>query len=582
MTSAPDGGWGWMIVFAVFMGNFIIDGVVGCFGFFYPALLDAFHASPAVTSMSGSLIVGVYLATAPLVGILIRRFGCRWVSFAGALVATLGLCLATLSNNIYVFMIAYGGLGGVGVGMNSLCGHLIVNLYFSKRRGLAGGIVSAGAGLGVFVMAPFTQHVIRTYGWRGGLLLTSGVTLQFCVFALLMRPLEVLRSSPQSTVSNTTSVSSADQLQDVDVNDGHQDVKQKQDKVNDDISTTDSNGTVNLASKSKQKHLQNPVFSSHRSINHFNEEIRVSNLYSLPDLSKMQDKQFVSKSKLHYRGHVVSEGKPRRHFDPLMRKDIFYSGNLDHLKEFQQSGSVETFVHSMIIEASDASTAEEGESHMTGRKDGMCNWSIFSNPVYIPMLIGGALIQMGQFIPSTFLPEYCYTVGLSRPDASIVIALYGALNIAGRLSAGCLANLNSINPLFLCNFGMLMSAITCALFPLCRTFVTLCLFSSCFGYFIGYFPPLQVLALVRYLGLEKLTSAMGFIQLAKGPAALVGPPLAGIIYEWTRDYAMSMEFAAIVFFLSAIIPSLVPVIYHFSSPQNQDKGPEMEIIVPGN
>lgn len=35
--------------------------------------------------------------------------------------------------------------------------------------------------------------------------------------------------------------------------------------------------------------------------------------------------------------------------------------------------------------------------------------------------------------------------------------------------------------------------------------------------------------MVKYLGLERLSASVGFLQMAKGPAALVGPPLAGKI-----------------------------------------------------
>ena len=61
ITWAPDGGWGWMVVLAVFFVNFLIDGCAGSFGILYPELLDEFNASPATTSMAGSLIVAVYL-----------------------------------------------------------------------------------------------------------------------------------------------------------------------------------------------------------------------------------------------------------------------------------------------------------------------------------------------------------------------------------------------------------------------------------------------------------------------------------------------------------------------------------------
>lgn len=59
----PDGGWGWMIVVAAFMVNFIVDGVIGCFGLIYPDLMRQFSSSPALTSMAGSLIVGIYMCS---------------------------------------------------------------------------------------------------------------------------------------------------------------------------------------------------------------------------------------------------------------------------------------------------------------------------------------------------------------------------------------------------------------------------------------------------------------------------------------------------------------------------------------
>ena len=59
--TAPDGGWGWMVVVAVFGGNLLIDGCAGSFGILYPELLSAFGASASMTSMAGSLIVAVYL-----------------------------------------------------------------------------------------------------------------------------------------------------------------------------------------------------------------------------------------------------------------------------------------------------------------------------------------------------------------------------------------------------------------------------------------------------------------------------------------------------------------------------------------
>ena len=51
------------------------------------------------------------------------------------------------------------------------------------------------------------------------------------------------------------------------------------------------------------------------------------------------------------------------------------------------------------------------------------------------------------------------------------------------------------------------------------------------------------------------------------------------MYEWTKDYAMSMEFAALLFLLSAIVQSLVPCIDRFSDRAVSDKSRKVQILV---
>lgn len=60
-ATPPDGGWGWVIVFAVFIGNCLMDGCIGSYGIFYPELLRVFDSGPVVTSMAGSLLPAVYM-----------------------------------------------------------------------------------------------------------------------------------------------------------------------------------------------------------------------------------------------------------------------------------------------------------------------------------------------------------------------------------------------------------------------------------------------------------------------------------------------------------------------------------------
>lgn len=66
---------------------------------------------------------------------------------------------------------------GLGNGILVLPGITLVQHYFSKRRGLASGIASAGASVGSLSCGPILQLMIDTYGWRGTLLIIGAVSL---------------------------------------------------------------------------------------------------------------------------------------------------------------------------------------------------------------------------------------------------------------------------------------------------------------------------------------------------------------------------------------------------------------------
>lgn len=58
---APDGGWGWAVLFAAFFVSLIVDGICYTFGVIKPELMDTFDASSSATAWAGSLCAGCYL-----------------------------------------------------------------------------------------------------------------------------------------------------------------------------------------------------------------------------------------------------------------------------------------------------------------------------------------------------------------------------------------------------------------------------------------------------------------------------------------------------------------------------------------
>ena len=187
----PDGGWGWVICFASFMCNMVLDGITYTFGVLLEPLVEYFGSNQSTVSWAGSLLAGVYLTSGPIVGGLVNKFGCRPVCMVGGIVSCLGLALSVLSPNVPILMLTYGVIGGFGLGLIYLPAVVAVGYYFESKRALATGISVCGSGVGTFLFAPLSTALLGTVGWRGANLVFAGFCLMCGLFGALMRPLEL-------------------------------------------------------------------------------------------------------------------------------------------------------------------------------------------------------------------------------------------------------------------------------------------------------------------------------------------------------------------------------------------------------
>lgn len=191
----PDGGYGWVICFASFMCNMIVDGIAYTFGVFLGEFVNYYEEPAGKTAWVGSLLSGMYLSAGPLVSALTNKFGCRTVCIAGSLISTSAFVLSTFSPTVNILMITYGFLGGLGFGLIYLPAVVCVGYYFETKRSLATGIAVCGSGVGTFAFAPLATMLLQAYGWKGANIILAGLILNCVAFGALMRPLEYPKSS---------------------------------------------------------------------------------------------------------------------------------------------------------------------------------------------------------------------------------------------------------------------------------------------------------------------------------------------------------------------------------------------------
>src|SRR5262245_37141217 len=108
-------------------------------------------------------------------GVLADRWGARRVVIAGGFLLGLGLAASSQITALWQLYVALGL--GVGVAAGAFYAPLTttVTRWFSKNRGLAVALVSAGTGFGTFVVAPLTRWLISSYDRRPAMLILGNL-----------------------------------------------------------------------------------------------------------------------------------------------------------------------------------------------------------------------------------------------------------------------------------------------------------------------------------------------------------------------------------------------------------------------
>uniref|UniRef100_A0A1Q3FJN0 Putative monocarboxylate transporter n=2 Tax=Culex tarsalis TaxID=7177 RepID=A0A1Q3FJN0_CULTA len=187
----PDGGYGWVIVFGAFSVQFWVAGLVKSYGVLFVEIMENFPDSSATTaSWIPAILSALCLALAPVSSALCQRFSCRAVVITGGVFCSLGLALSYFATSLVHLLFTFGVLTGIGGGLSTTPGIVIVSQYFEKRRALANGITISGTAAGSFIFPTLIERLVHAFGFHGTLLILGGCMLHVCVSGALYRPVE--------------------------------------------------------------------------------------------------------------------------------------------------------------------------------------------------------------------------------------------------------------------------------------------------------------------------------------------------------------------------------------------------------
>jgi OFA family oxalate/formate antiporter-like MFS transporter len=160
---------GWIVVGA---GGFIILTVGAIFfwgfGAIFNEMIDEFGWSVAATAFAFSLRTEVSGVSAPVIGVIIDRFGTQRVMVAGVLLTVVGFIAISLVQTIEQF---YAGMILTAIG-TSACGYPVAfaatATWFNRRRSSAMALITVGGAIGG-IFAVVVGQLVEVLGWRAAL-----------------------------------------------------------------------------------------------------------------------------------------------------------------------------------------------------------------------------------------------------------------------------------------------------------------------------------------------------------------------------------------------------------------------------
>ncbi|KAK6631720.1 hypothetical protein RUM43_013784 [Polyplax serrata] len=270
---------------------------------------------------------------------------------------------------------------------------------------------------------------------------------------------------------------------------------------------------------------------------------------------------------------------------PLSRKDIFYSGSVVNLPEYQSQKSLAGYRQSVVsLPRYGTQTGMSMKDVESGPPPDLCpcltlpeafksalndmmDFSLLKDPVFLLIGISNLFGMAGLYVPFFYLVDAAIAQGVTPSSASYLLSVIGITNTIGRVTCGYVADFPKVDSLFLNNICLVISTLAVAATPLCSDFTSYIVMSIFFGVAISGYISLTSIILVDLLGLDKLTNAFGLLILFRGCAAVVGSPLAGALYDATGSYSITFFTAAAFFGISAITSFMAPAMKRCTAPK---------------
>ncbi|KAM4692286.1 monocarboxylate transporter 7 isoform 1-T2 [Rhinophrynus dorsalis] len=189
----------------------------------------------------------------------------------------------------------------------------------------------------------------------------------------------------------------------------------------------------------------------------------------------------------------------------------------------------------------------------------LLDFSVLRNPSFICYALFGLFATLGFFAPSLYIMPLGMSLGINKDLSAYMLSAMAIAEVFGRIGAGWILNKKPIRKIYIELVFVTMLCLALIAFPFAYNFCGLMVCSVFFGCMLGSVAGTHVPLLAEddIVGIEKMSSGVGVYVFIQSIAGLAGPPLGGVLVDWTQNYGSAFYSCASGMALGAIFLALV-------------------------
>ncbi|XP_046560588.1 monocarboxylate transporter 5-like [Haliotis rubra] len=525
-----DRGWAWVVLAGSFLNVIIMVGYGRAIAIFFVAYLEEFEATAAKTTLFMGVMAGTFsISSLFSMNVILQQLGERKTVLLGGTISVVGMLTGVFATSITYLICTHSIIIGIGHSMIHGPALVLIGKYFKKRRGIATSIAMSGMSIGGSVFPPLVRFLLDEYGVRGSMLILTGVTMNVWVGAALFRPLSFFRKRIRKPASITTAGQNDDQRNANEIHENDQAFSGKEpNRVNGGntvvASESQGNGAKIQMSDNVRKRARPQSVGSVESQTDSLSECQMRLYTSYPDLTSMSmvDIREVNSEPSHNH-HETKEAK----------------GTARYLK------------------------------HALSALD----FSLFRQPMF-QMIVVVAHFGVLFGLVGIYIPALANEKGISQTDAAYLLTLACVLDFFSRLAVGFVADLKIIKVNHLMVIGILVSGTATHFVYFYNSYALLVVFSVIVGLFGSFYHCLMPVAIVDFMGLEKMAKVLGFLSVFHGLSISVTHPIMGTIRDMTKSYNLCFTYIGIANYITAVVLLCVPLVRRRETKLKSASSPE--------